>query len=42
MAKEMKKITYGTKKTEGLTWFNELSDKRKLIYSHICAIHTCR
>ena len=36
--KLMKQITTGTKKTEGVTWFSELSDKGKIFipqYMHV-------
>ena len=32
VAKSLKKIAVGTKKTEGKTWFSQLSDKSKLFY----------
>ena len=32
VAKGMRKITVGPKKSEGKTWFSQLSDKSKLLY----------
>ena len=41
VAKKMTKLAVGTKKTQGKTWFPELSDKRMLkLLSHINIIPT--
>lgn len=32
VAKGMRKITVGPKRSEGKTWFSQLSDKSKLLY----------